>query len=127
MFRRSSISTRLNLLIGLVVTAIVGLIVVSTLAVTGQSNTQHRLLELSDISSAAKTVQYDFAEFNRWQVAYAFDVTRIGISGASDSGPSRKVFLERVAQARLDLAALEKVGQGLAPALGSGGAMQTTF
>src|SRR3954464_973775 len=114
MFRRSGISARLNLLIVLVATTVLGLIGVGFLAVNGQTATQQQLLSLSAASSAAQRVQYDFADFVRWQSAYSFDVTRTGIATADATAASRSVFLKSVATARGDLTVLKQRSAGVA-------------
>jgi methyl-accepting chemotaxis protein len=113
MLRRVGISVRLNALVALVCTAMVGLISVGYVGVNSQLAAQQAVNALSDAQAAAQTLQYDFADFNGWQTAYAFDVTRLGSSAASDSADSRKAFLASIARTRRDLDTLRTASAGL--------------
>jgi methyl-accepting chemotaxis protein len=48
-------------------------------------------------------VQYDFADLNGWQNAYAFSAARQGPAGAVDTAANRKQFLVVAARTRTDL------------------------
>jgi methyl-accepting chemotaxis protein len=69
------------------------------------------------LQSAAQTVQYDFADLNGWQNAYAFSVARQGPAGAADTADNRKQFLVVSARTRTDLGHLVDL---LASATGTG-------
>lgn len=112
MFRNAGISARLNLLAGLFVAATVALIVLGYSSIGGQTATQRRLVSLARTASAAQVVQYDFADFNGWQTAYSFDVTRDGRSAAADGASSRKAFLAAVERTRQDLATFDRLAAG---------------
>ena len=111
MLRRAGISTRLNLMAALSAIALITLVGVAYLAVQGQVTTQRRLTGLAATQAAARTAQFDFADFNGWQTAYAFDVTRLGVPAASDTADSRKAFLASVARTRTDIATLDALGR----------------
>jgi len=111
--RRVGISVRLNVLVALVAVALVGIVGAGYVAVTGQMNTAKEVARLGSATGAAQTAQFDFADFNGWQTAYAFDVARLGPKAAADSADSRKAFLGSVARTRQDLAALAQASTGL--------------
>jgi methyl-accepting chemotaxis protein len=58
------------------------------------------------LQSAAQTVQYDFADLNGWQNAYAFSAARLGPAGAADTADNRKQFLAVAGRTRADLGEL---------------------
>ena len=106
MLRRTSISRRLTALAALFATALVFLVALAYSQVSALVATQHELTALAAARSQARVVQYDFADFNGWQTAYAFDVTRLGPSAAADTADSRKAFLTSVARTRADVTKL---------------------
>ena len=109
MLRRYGISVRLNLLVAGFSIALVGLVGVGYNAIHSGIATQQQLVALGDVEAAAQTSQYDFADFNGWQTAYAFDVSRLGASAAADTADSRKQFLASVARTRQNLTMLKKL------------------
>ena len=106
--RRFRIRTRLTLLAGgfvvfLAVIAVIGYAQISAGASAAASLNRGRIL-----ASTAQTVQYDFADLNGWQNAYAFDAARNGRAGALDTAANRKQFLAVADRTRLDLTTLAK-------------------
>lgn len=110
MLRRANISTRLTAMAVVFAVAVVSLGGFGYATVSSQVATQRKLTGLAATQGAARTAQYDFANFDGWQTAYAFDVTRLGVSAASDTAASRQAFLQAVAQTRTDLASLGTLG-----------------
>ena len=98
--------SRLNLLLAIFVVAVIGVVTLGYVTATSLVSTQKDLSRIAEIHSAAQQVQYDFANFNGWQTAYAFDVAREGPQAIIEAAPSRKAYLNTVAQARRDLAEL---------------------
>ncbi|MBK7623368.1 MAG: HAMP domain-containing protein [Kineosporiaceae bacterium] len=113
MLRRTSIGVRLNLLVSAFAAAVIGLVVLGFVGMAGQTAAMDRLHNLAIAAETAKTVQFDFADFNGWQTAYAFDVARLGPSAAADTADSRKNFLQSVARTRKDLDQLTSLTSGL--------------
>ena len=92
--RRFSIRSRLIALAAapLALLAIVSLVAVT--GFTGDTNATEQAARSADIAYDAGQLQYQAADYNGWQTAYAFDVIR-GIKGAAeDTAESRKAFLE---------------------------------
>ncbi|MDO9396003.1 MAG: HAMP domain-containing protein, partial [Herbiconiux sp.] len=106
MLRRATISTRLTLMAGLSSLALVVTVVLGFSSLTSAVSTQGTLNTLADAQAAAQTVQYDFADFNGWQTAYAFDVTRLGAPATEDDADSRATFLAAVDRTRADIETL---------------------
>ncbi|HEY6796159.1 MAG TPA: methyl-accepting chemotaxis protein [Kineosporiaceae bacterium] len=113
MLRRVGISVRLNALVAVVTLAMVCLVSLGCVAINGLLGTQQRVATLTKAAAMAQTVQFDFADFNGWQTAYAFDVARLGTTAASDGADSRKAFLASVARTRRDVSNLAQVTAGL--------------
>ena len=109
MLRRVGISVRLNVLAAVISVAMTVLISIGYVAVSGQLTTQADLQAITRAQDSARVVQYDFADFNGWQTAYAFDVTRLGTKAAADTADSRKAFLASVSRTRKDLETLKRV------------------
>jgi methyl-accepting chemotaxis protein len=109
MLRRVGIAARLYLLAAAIGLAVMALVVVGYVSISGQVSTQNNLVSLAATRAAAQTVQFDFADFNGWQTAYAFDVERLGRSATEDQASSRKAFLGSIARTRTDLANLTKL------------------
>ena len=112
--RLTSISARLYLLVAVAVVGVVTLVGVFYNALTNQITREHDQVTLSDIRSAAQTTQYDFADFNGWQTAYAFDVTLQGRRAAQDDASSRKAFRASAERTQSDLATLQRLSSNLA-------------
>ncbi len=91
--RRFSIRSRL---VALAAAPLALLAVVSLVAVMGFSadtSATERVARSADIAFDAGQLQYQAADYNGWQTAYAFDVIR-GVKGAAEDGAdSRKAFL----------------------------------
>ncbi|HET9658174.1 MAG TPA: EAL domain-containing protein [Kineosporiaceae bacterium] len=105
-------SSRLNLLLVIFGVAVAGLGILGSATAGSLVSSQERLSRLACMRSAAQEVQYDFADFNGWQTAYAFDFTHHGPAAITDSAPSRRAFLDAIAAARRDLAKLRDVCGG---------------
>jgi len=105
LLRRFSIRARL---IALAVLPLVLIAVVALVAVLGFSSdtaASQKAASSADISNDAQSLQYQAADYNGWQTAYAFDVIR-GVKGAAeDNADSRKAFLAsgKEIQRKLDL------------------------
>ncbi len=113
MLRRMKISTRLTALGALFALGLVLLSAIAVMSANTQNQTRTDLNALADTQSQARVVQYDLADFNGWQTAYSFDVTRLGVPAAADTADSRKAFLASIARTRADLARLHVVGTSL--------------
>ena len=107
--RVGSISARLYLLVAIAVAGMITLIGVFYYELSAQVQLQQEQISLSAIRSAAQTSQFDFADFNGWQTAYAFDVSLNGPKAAEDSSSSRKEFLTSANRTRGNLATLQKL------------------
>jgi methyl-accepting chemotaxis protein len=116
MLRRTGITARISILSALAAVGIVATVASGYLAINGQVDTDQQVSHLNRARAAAQAVEFDFADFNGWQTAYALDVTLSGPAAAADGSPSRKAFLESVARTRRDLATLREAGAGLADA-----------
>ena len=105
--RRFSIRSRL---IALAAAPLALLAVVSLVAVIGFNsdvNATDQAARSGDISFDAGQLQYQAADYNGWQTAYAFDVIR-GVKGAAeDTADSRKAFLASGMKIDEDIARLE--------------------
>ncbi|WP_433380173.1 ATP-binding protein [Actinoplanes sp. CA-142083] len=76
-----------------------------------QETTASRARQAQRLVQAAQQVKYRVADFNGWQTAYAFDITR-GLPGAAgDSSPSRAMFLRSAAAFDADLTALQALAR----------------
>jgi len=106
MLRKVGIAVRLNALVALAAVAMASLVGMGWLALNNQLTTQQDVGRLTRARALAQTAQYDFADFNGWQTAYAFDVKRQGPPAAADGAPSRKAFLASIERTRRDLAAV---------------------
>ena len=91
--RRFSIRARL---VALAILPMALVAVVALVAVAGFSSdtaTTERVARAADIAADASSLQYQAADYNGWQTAYAFDAVRGVKNAATDSGDSRKAFL----------------------------------
>jgi methyl-accepting chemotaxis protein len=91
--RRFTIRARL---IALAILPLVLIAVVALVAVSGfNSDTAStaKVARSADIASDAASLQYQTADYNGWQTAYAFDAVRGIKNAADDNGDSRKAFL----------------------------------
>jgi methyl-accepting chemotaxis protein len=112
MFRNASVAARMGLLGAVVGVSVVSLVLVNFWAVNRQVAALNEVKALAAAVSSAKTLEYQFADLNGWQTAYAFDVAREGAAAAADSAPSRAAFLESAEEARTDLDALQDAVAG---------------
>ena len=104
--RRFNIKVRLALqaagfVLFLAVVSLVGYVKIADGTAAAASMDHGRVLQ-----SAAQTVQYDFADLNGWQNAYAFSAARLGPAGAADTADNRKQFIVVAARTRTDLGRL---------------------
>jgi methyl-accepting chemotaxis protein len=91
--RRFTIRARL---IALAVLPLALIAVVAAVAVTGfgtDTTATQKVARSADIASDAASLQYQAADYNGWQTAYAFDAIRGIKNAADDNGDSRKAFL----------------------------------
>jgi methyl-accepting chemotaxis protein len=109
MLRRAGITARLSALAGMVTLAVTALVLTGYSRLSNQVDTQRELTSLAALAAAAQTSQFDFADFNGWQTAYAFDVARQGAAATSDTAPGRKAFLDAVTRTRANLTALTRL------------------
>src|SRR4051812_32388257 len=107
MLRRSGINPRLNLLALLVAVAIIGLIATTYSTIGRQNSDQRRVVSLTSERAAAKTLEYDLADLDGTQSAYALDIASHGTAAAADSAPNRAAYLAAVKRLDADLASLE--------------------
>lgn len=104
----AGISTRMNTLVGIFSVAMIGSVSLGYFAMNDQLATQQHVASLRETRAAAQTMRYDFADFNGWQTAYAFDVAHQGAKGSS-----RTSFLNAVARTRKDLTKLRQLSTSL--------------
>jgi methyl-accepting chemotaxis protein len=112
MLRRIGISRRLNVLVGLFVLAVACMVLLNFRSIASLRASQERLADLALHTGQARNLQFDFADFNGWQTAYAFDIVRDGVEQADDTAPSRKAFLAAEKRTRADLEEILKATQG---------------
>ena len=106
--RRLRISTRLIAAMTLLVLMLVALVTVGLSAMSRQREATDTLADYRDTTQLAMQVKFRSADFNGWQTAYAFDVSR-GVAGAAaDDADARAAFLTSADAFRADLAALER-------------------
>ncbi|HUX69697.1 MAG TPA: methyl-accepting chemotaxis protein [Cellulomonadaceae bacterium] len=97
MLRRVRVAVRLTagfLVVALCAVALWGV------ALTSASGTRTAAANLSVALArvdAAKQVKFRSADFNGWQTAYAFDITRGVVGSTADSAPSRAAYLASAA------------------------------
>ena len=101
--RRFSIRARL---IALAVLPLILIAVVALVAVSGFSSdtaATAKVASSADIASDAASLQYQAADYNGWQTAYAFDAVRGVKNAADDNADSRKAFLasEKIIETKL--------------------------
>jgi methyl-accepting chemotaxis protein len=105
LLRRFSIRARLIALAVLPLVLIVIVALVAVLGFSSDTSASEKAAAAADIANDAQSLQYQTADYNGWQTAYAFDVAR-GVKGAAeDTGDSRKAFLVsgQEVQRKLDL------------------------
>jgi methyl-accepting chemotaxis protein len=105
LLRRYSIRARLIALGVLPLVLILVVAMVAILGFTSYTAASEQAARSADISNDAQSLQYQAADYNGWQTAYAYDVAR-GVKGAAeDTADSRKAFLASGAEVarKLDL------------------------
>jgi methyl-accepting chemotaxis protein len=107
--RRWRIRTRLLGLAGGLVLLLAGISAIGYTQISRGSAAAQALNQGRLVQSAAQTVQYDFADLNGWQNAYAFSSARMGPAGAADGADNRKAFLGVSSRTRTDLGKLVDV------------------
>jgi hypothetical protein len=111
MLRRISISARLNLLISAFSLALIAVVVIAFFSLNSESHGRDDLVQVTNERSVARTLQFDFANFNGLQKAVALQVGRKGVAEAADTATTRKAFLDSIVQTRADLAKLRTLSQ----------------
>jgi methyl-accepting chemotaxis protein len=107
--RSVRISSRLVAAMAVLLALLIGVLAVGLSAISDQAGTTRTLADFARITQLAKQVKFRSADFNGWQTAYAFDVSR-GVAGAADdTAEARSAFLASSAAFRKELAA---VGNG---------------
>jgi len=91
----------------LIALAVLPLALVAVLGFSSDTNATETVAASADVANDAQSLQYQAADYNGWQTAYAFDVLR-GVKGAADdTADSRKAFLASGATLQKKLALLE--------------------
>ena len=105
--RRFTIRVRLIALAVLPLTLVAVVALVAVLGFSSDTNATETVAASADVANDAQSLQYQAADYNGWQTAYAFDVLR-GVKGATDdTADSRKAFLASGATLQKKLALLE--------------------
>lgn len=105
--RRFTIRVRLIALAVLPLTLVAVVALVAVLGFSSDTNATETVAASADVANDAQSLQYQAADYNGWQTAYAFDVLR-GVKGAADdTADSRKAFLASGATLQKKLALLE--------------------
>ena len=104
--RRMSIGVRLRVLVGVLVLFISALAATGYTRISSGTSASEQLRDSNAMQAIALRVQYDFADLNGWQNAYAFDAARHGPAGVVDTAGNRKTFLEVAERTRADLRAM---------------------
>ncbi len=107
---KGSYLSRLNLLLAVFAVAVIGLIALGRSTASSLVTTQRDLSELAALRSAVQKVQYDFANVNGWQNAYALDLTRSESPRVTDI-TSRKSFVRALDECRRDLVELRDLSR----------------
>ncbi|WP_084599457.1 methyl-accepting chemotaxis protein [Actinoplanes subtropicus] len=104
--RRLRISTRLVTVLLVLFALLSGVVALSVRAMIRERDAVRTLGAYQELTERASQVKFRAADFNGWQTAYAFDVSR-GVEGAADdTGASRSAFLASADAFRRELAAL---------------------
>ena len=105
--RRFTIRVRLIALAVLPLALVAVVALVAVLGFSSDTNATETVAASADVANDAQSLQYQAADYNGWQTAYAFDVLR-GVKGAADdTADSRKAFLASGATLQKKLALLE--------------------
>ncbi len=99
---------RLNVVAAVIAAAVAALVVVGLAQAAAAQEAEQRLVVDGELRSLAQTSQFDFADFNGWQTAYALDVALQGPAGAADGAASRKAFLAASERTRENLDELRR-------------------
>ena len=105
--RRVRLGTRLSGAFGLLAMLLVIVGVVGLRSNLTQATDGEQVAEALALSADAGTAKFRTADFNGWQTAYAYDVSRGVPNATSDTAQSRKAFLAAAAPSRADLARLK--------------------
>ncbi|GIE74770.1 chemotaxis protein [Actinoplanes philippinensis] len=107
-FRKIRIAARLAGSVSLLLAMIVAMVTVGFTALSTQRAATATVQRLRTTTRLAMQVKFRSADFNGWQTAYAFDVSR-GVRGAADdTADGRAAFLASVAAFRSELAELQR-------------------
>jgi methyl-accepting chemotaxis protein len=102
------VGVRLGAAFGAVVLLLCTVAVVGLAGGASQGSAAQTLSERMALTRDAMQIKFRAADFNGWQTAYAFDITR-GVKGAtSDDAASRKAFLGAADTFRSELDAVRK-------------------
>ena len=106
--RRLRISTRLMTVLLVLLALLGGVVALSVRAMIRERDAVRTLSAYQELTERATQVKFRAADFNGWQTAYAFDISR-GVAGAAeDTGASRSAFLASADAFRRELAQLAK-------------------
>ncbi|MGA5302801.1 methyl-accepting chemotaxis protein [Nucisporomicrobium flavum] len=104
--RRVRISTRLVAAMGILLTLLGAVVVIGLSAIANQARATGTVADYQRTTRLAMQVKFRSGDFNGWQTAYAFDVSR-GVTGAADdTAEARRSFLASATAFRTELAAL---------------------
>jgi methyl-accepting chemotaxis protein len=107
--RKTKIAVRLVVSMTLPLVLIVGMILVGLSAMSGQRRATADVQDYRAATRLAMQVKFRAADFNGWQTAYAFDVSRDVRGATADTAESRAAFLASAKAFRTELAALNGV------------------
>nr|WP_296073271.1 methyl-accepting chemotaxis protein [uncultured Actinoplanes sp.] len=104
--RKTKIAVRLVVSMTLLLALIVAMILIGLSAMSDQRRATADVQDHRTATRLAMQVKFRSADFNGWQTAYAYDVSR-GVRGATaDTATSRAAFLAAAGSFRTELAAL---------------------
>ncbi|WP_127508075.1 methyl-accepting chemotaxis protein [Actinoplanes solisilvae] len=107
-FRKIKIAVRLMSSMAILLGLMITMIVVGLSAISNQRRATADVQDYRTATSLAMQVKFRSADFNGWQTAYAFDVTRGVPDAAADSAESRAAFLAAAEAFRTELNALSQ-------------------
>jgi len=104
--RRVRISTRLVIAMTVLLVLLGAVVAIGLSAIAGQARATATVADYERTTRLAMQVKFRSGDFNGWQTAYAFDVSR-GVTGAAeDSADARASFLASATAFRAELAEL---------------------
>jgi methyl-accepting chemotaxis protein len=93
-FRNLSLRARLGLAFGIVCALLAAVTVVGITGSQSQEGTSDEVAHLLSLTTDVQELRYYGTDISGWQIAYAWDIRRLGPDQARDDAPSRKGFLE---------------------------------